>query len=98
MYLKQRETVFERLKENCKSGLLIKIMVHRSNVYYSKIYQKRKLKEYTISPGTEENMIFQVPSSTLHLEEWSRCFRHRHSIKSLKIKLIQRLMNPANAL
>ena len=49
---------------------------------------KRKLKkEYTISSGTKKNMTPQAHSATLHLEEWIRYLRHRHSIKLSKNKI-----------
>ena len=60
-------------------------MVHRSNIHYSKINQKRKLeKAYKTSSGTIKNETPQEPSSTLHLEVWARYFRHRYSIKLFK--------------
>ena len=40
-YLEQSATLFEMKKEkNCKSNPLIQTLVYRSNIYYSKIYQK----------------------------------------------------------
>ena len=43
-------------------------------------------------------MTSQTPSSTLHFDKWTRYFRHRDKIKSLKIRWIQRVLNPNNAL
>ena len=44
-------------------------------------------KEYTISPGTGKNTTSQTPSSTLHLEEQARYFKHRYTIKQYKINM-----------
>ena len=47
----------------------MKITVHWSNIHFSKINQKRKLKNaYQISSGTTKNETSQAPSSALHLE------------------------------
>ena len=35
----------------------------------------------------EKNTTSQAPSSTLHLEGWTRYFRHRHSVKFSKNKM-----------
>ena len=47
------------------------------------------MKEYTISSRTKKkkSTTSQATSSTLHLEGWTRCFRHRHSIKLSKNKM-----------
>ena len=41
LYLEQRKTLFER--GNCKPNLLIQTLVHGQNLYYFKVYQKRKI-------------------------------------------------------
>ena len=42
-------------------------------------------KEYMILSETEKKKtITQTPSSTIHLDEWSRYFRHRDTIKLSK--------------
>ena len=49
-YLKQKSaTLFER-KNNCKLNAFMKTMIHRSNIHYSKINQKRKLKQHIKFP------------------------------------------------
>ena len=60
-----------KIKENCKPNSLIQTLVYRSNTYYSKIYQK----------GNWKNI------STLHLEVWTRYFRHRYLIKLSRISM-----------
>ena len=44
-------------------------------------------KEYTISSGTRKNTTSETPSSILHLDDWTRYFRHRHTIKLSKNKM-----------
>ena len=44
-------------------------------------------KEYSISSGTGKNTTSQTPSSTLHLDELTRYFRHRDTIKLSKTKM-----------
>ena len=44
-------------------------------------------KEYTISAGTGKNTTSQTPSSNLHLDDWTRYFRHRDTIKISKNKM-----------
>ena len=44
-------------------------------------------KEYTISPGTGKDTTSQTPSSALDLEERTRYFRHRDTIKLYKNKM-----------
>ena len=64
----------KRKKENCKSNSLIQTLVYRSNIYYSKIYQR----------GNWKNN-----SSTLHLEVWTRYFRHRDTqLNSVELQWI----------
>ena len=50
--------------------------------------KKRKLKkEYSISSGIGINTTSQTPSPTLHLERWTRYFRHRRTVKLYKNKI-----------
>ena len=44
-------------------------------------------KEYTVSSETEKIATSQTRSSTLHLEGWTRYFRHIHTIKLYKNKI-----------
>ena len=60
--------LFGMKKNNCKPHSLIQTLIYTSNIYYSKIYQREDWKNN---------------SSILHLEVWTRCFRHRYSINSL---------------
>ena len=54
---------------NCKLNLFIKVMVHRSNVHYSKINQKRNWKKYTkFILELQKNETSQATNSALHLE------------------------------
>ena len=53
-------------------------------VYTTLKYTK---KEYRISSGTEKNTASQTPNSTLHLDDWTRYFRYRDTIKPLKNKM-----------
>ena len=73
----------EKRKKNCKPNSLIQTLIYRSNICYSKIYQRKDWKNN---------------SSTLHLEMWTRYFRHRYSINSLELQWILRLLNPTNPL
>ena len=41
-------------------------MIHRPNLYYSKISKRKLKKEYAISSGTGKNRTSQTVSSTLH--------------------------------
>ena len=59
---------------------------------------KWKLEEYTISSGTEKSMASQVSSSVLHLEGWTRYFKHEHSIKLSKNEINSKVINLTNAL
>ena len=71
-------SLWDEKKENCKPNSLIHALVYRSNIYYSKIYQRENWKNN---------------SSTLHLEVWTKYFRNRYSIKlsrtSMNLKIIQ---------
>ena len=69
----------KRKQENCKSNSLIQTLVYRSNIYYSKIYQR----------GNWKNN-----SSTLHLEVWTRYFRHRYSIKLCRTWMNLKIIKP----
>ena len=67
---------------NFKLNLFIRAMVHRSNVHYSKINQKRNWKQYIkFILELQKNETSQTTNSALHLEGWARYFRHRYSIK-----------------
>ena len=57
-------------------------MVHRSNIYHSKIYQKGNWKK-----NMQFSLNEKVPRSTIHFERWARYLRHRHSIKVFKNKV-----------
>ena len=59
---------------------------------------KWKLEEYTISSGTEKSMASQASSSVLHLEGWTRYFKHKHSIKLSKNEINSKVINLTNAL
>ena len=74
-------------------------MVHGSNIYYSKVYQKRKFKEYTISSGTEKNKTSQahVPYLSISRGGLGILFIDTQ-LNSLKAKWVQRLLNLTNAL
>ena len=93
-YLEQTEALFER--GNCKPNPLIQTVVHRPILYDSIIYQKGiynflwNRKKYDLPP----RRLVQLSDSTsgpgiLDIET---------QINSLKIKWIQRLLNPNNAL
>ena len=73
-------------KINRKPKPVIKTMAHRSNIYYSKIYQKGKWKKNIQFRLTRQkkNKTSHAPSLALHLEGWARYFRHRCSIKLCK--------------
>ena len=64
-------------------------MIHRPNLYYSKISKRKLKKEYAISSGTGKNRTSQTVSSTLHLEGQARYFTvsDRHKIKLDKNKM-----------
>ena len=73
-------------------------MVHRSNITYSRINQKRKQKKaYAVSSGTTENETSQTPSWGLHLEGWEGILDIDTQWNSLKTKSIQSLLNHTNA-
>ena len=70
----------KKKEENCKPNSLIQTLVYRSNLVY------------TIPKFIKEE-IEKNNSSTLHLEVWTRYFRHRYSIKlsrtSMNLKIIK---------
>ena len=78
-----RVRLFER--GNRKPNPFIQTVVHLT---LGRICTIRKYteKEYTISSGTRK-MTFQMPSSTLHFDEWSRYFRDRDTIELSKNKM-----------
>ena len=63
-------------KKNSKPNPLIQTLVYRSNIYYSKIYQKEIEKTKQNFFWNERNMTSQTPCSTLHLKVWTWYFRH----------------------
>ena len=92
-YLEQSQTLLERV--NHKANPLIQTVVHRPNLHYSKIYQKRiynflwnKKKIWPL------RRLIQLSISTSGL----RLLDIETQLNSLKIKWIQRLLNPNNAL
>ena len=70
-------------KRSCKPNPLIQTLVYRSNIYYSKIYQRGNWK----SNGW-----------TLHLEVWTRYFRHRYQIKLFRTSMNLKIIKPHHAL
>ena len=60
-------------------------MVHRSNVHYAKVNQKRNRKKYiNVILELQKNETSQATNSALHLEGWARYFRHRYSLLKTK--------------
>ena len=99
-YLEQSKTLFEmKKKKNCKPNPLTQTLVFRSNIYYSKIYQKGNWKkQYKISSGT--NKIWP-PRHLAQLSVWKigLCILDVDTqLNSLELKWICRLLNPTNAL
>ena len=94
-YLEQRETLFQR--GNRKPNPFIQTVVHRPNLYYTKIYQKGIYRydflwnrKKTRSPrGLVQLSISTSGPGILEIDT---------QLNSLKIKWIQRLLNPKNAL
>ena len=76
-------TLSSRGKHNQKPDPRFQAVIHRPNLYYSKISKRKLKKEYTISSGTGKNRTYQAESSTLHLEGHTRYFTvlDRHTIK-----------------
>ena len=68
-------------------------MIHRPNLYYSKISKRKLKKEYSISSGTGKNRTSQTVSSThacpSHFEGQARYFTvlERHKVKLDKNKM-----------
>ena len=73
----------EKKRENCKPNSLIQTLVNRSNIYYSKIYQRENWK----SNGW-----------ALHLEVWTTYFRHRYQIKLSRTSMNLKIIKPHHAL
>ena len=48
---------------------------------------KKKLKKTQFSLNRKQNATSQAPSSTLHLEGWTRYFRDEHLIKLSRNKI-----------
>ena len=85
-----------RGKNIIRNQILVSNVIHRPNLYYSKISIRKLKKEYTISYGGGK---IQPPR---HWAQLSIC-RGRlgillFSLNYLKIKWIQSLLNPTNAL
>ena len=57
-YLEESKTLFEKEKDNQKPNLHFRAVVHRPNLYYSKISKRKLKKEYTISSGTKKKYNF----------------------------------------
>ena len=53
--LEQSETLSENWKYNQKPNPCFKAVIHRPNVYYSKILKRKLKKEYTVSFGKGKN-------------------------------------------
>ena len=70
-----------RSKKTIVNQILLSKQWHIGQILqkYVKNISKGKLKEHTISPGTVKNITIQGPSSTLHLERWTRYFGYRIS-------------------
>ena len=72
--------VWKRVKLSLRGKYIIKpnpcfqAVIHRPNLYYSKISKRKLKKEYAISSGTGKNRTSQTVSSTLHLEGQARYF------------------------
>ena len=72
-------------------------MVHRSGIYYSKMYLEKKLKkERTIYFRPTKYNNSQAPSSAPHIWKGGLGILDRYSTEL--IKWIQRLLNPMNLL
>ena len=72
----------KKKEDNCKQNSLIQTLVYRSNIYYSKVYQRENWKKKK-----------EKKSTNLHLEVRIRYFRHRYSMKlsrtSMNLKIIK---------
>ena len=56
-YLEQSETPFEGSKYNQKPNPCFQTVIHRPNLYYSRISKSKLKKEYAICSGTGKNKI-----------------------------------------
>ena len=92
-YLEHSETLFER--GNRKPNLLIQTVVHGPNFYYSKIYQKRI---YDLLWNKKNIRPPRRPVQLSILTSGLRVLDKETQLKSLKIKLIQKLLKPNNVL
>ena len=96
--MEHSETLCERQKDNRKPNPVIQTVVCGSNIYYSKIYQKRNWKN--IQFPLERKKI-RPPRHLAQLSIWIGrlgILDIKTQLNSLKIKFIQRLLNPTNAL
>ena len=66
-------------KQNGKPNPVIQTLVYRSNRYYYKIYEKRNSKSNSL---------------TLHLDTWTRYFKHRYSIKLSRTQIDLKIIKP----
>ena len=71
-------------------------MVHRQNLYYSKIYQKRMYDFLWNWKNLRPSR--HLAQLSIRLDDGTSSFRHSDTIKFLKLKWIQRLLNPNNSL
>ena len=97
-YLELRATLFEA-KKNCRPNPLIQIFVHRSNIHYSKVYQKENWKNNTKFP-LERKKIWS-PRYLVQLSIWNYglgVLRYWYSIKLSRNLMDSKIMNLTNAL
>ena len=79
--------LFEKQNYNRNPNPLIQTAVHRSNIYYSKIYQKGNWKNIRFFLEGKKYDPAGTWLNSLHLKGRARYFRHRHSIKLYKNKM-----------
>ena len=97
-YLELRATLFEA-KKNCRPNPLIQVFVHRSNIHYSKVYQKENWKNNTKFP-LERKKIWS-PRYLVQLSIWNYglgVLRYWYSIKLSRNLMDSKIMNLTNAL
>ena len=97
-YLELTATLFEA-KKNCRPNPLIQIFVHRSNIHYSKVYQKENWKNNTKFP-LERKKIWS-PRYLVQLSIWNYglgVLRYWYSIKLSRNLMDSKIMNLTNAL
>ena len=73
-YLEQSETLFESHRnpnDNRKPDPLLQVLIHRPNLYYPKVYQKRYWKKNIQFPLEQEKM--QPHRHLAKLSIWGRC-------------------------